>query len=698
MDYYQSAAARLDQSHRDRGGLVTPRATCGPRATSRRWWVSAVVGAARLAGGVGLAGGAGVLAWAGIGAHALAAQPANEGSLPAALGGMRVGGKAGEVPGARDAFTIDAPSPVDAMAAFVSVEEWVRALRAPDEAERVSDAAVAMVTLRLDDAIIGRGHGTSGEGLAVWEAARAAIDEARDRIPVSGDALAAAVRSEAAQRLTIHLELGGALIPLPVESWEGVDARARAGLDGVGVRAPVRVEQAEPGVEVPRTGIALTFPSEMRAGGDTPSAGARRALSLASEKSILALPDDPETSPARLANELGVALFAFRVTSLAQMQADATPVFLYRGGRVVQASEVTRPTLEAMADAMAMHLASRPRAAVYNPARGTSDESAAAPSLALAAVALERWAQVRGESSDAGVRDAAAGAVTTIRACLVGAAEKAGALSPTDGAALVIAGVGREGTNASPEAQAIAGRAREALARAYSPEAGWNEKVAEPARGLVAWALAQVAADAASGSDDAAQARARASGAVRAVFRDTREGDLIAQMPWLLYAERALADAGTGGAGQQMLPSADALRNVRDTVVRHQLTARDAGDDGLDLVGGVVFTRGGASLPSWKSTRAIAFLSAALADPGVTPTDERVSALVPVLAGLRFVRQLTMDEVSTLVAVDRARALGGVQAAAWDPSQPIDATSLGLIAACETLAALDNIAPVAPAE
>lgn len=696
MEFYQSATMRPAQSPQDRGGLARPVVRGARRAKQRRWCVSAAVLAA------------GVLAWPGVGAHAAASQPADEASLPAALADMRVGEQTGEVAGARDAFDLDSPSPVDAMAAFVRVEEWVRALRAPDEAQRVSDAAVAMVTLRLDDAIIGRGHGTSGEGLAVWEAARAAIDEARDRIPVSSDALAAAVRSDAAQRLTIHLELGGALIPLQVESWEGVDTRARAGLDGVGARAPARAAQGEPGVNVPRTGVALTFPSEMRVGGDTPSAGARRALSLASERAILALADDPETSPARLANEFGVALFAFRVTSLAQTRADATPVFLYRGGRVIQASEITRPAIEAMADAMAMHLASRPRAAVYNPARGIGDESAAAPSLALAAVALERWARVRGESSDAAVRDAAGSAVTTIRTYLVGAAEKAGALSPTDGAALVLAGVGREGASATPEARAIAGRAREALARAYSPEAGWNEKVAEPARGLVAWALAQVAADAASVNGEAAndpeRARTRASGAVRAVFRDTPDGDLIAQMPWLLYAERALADGGkpdagsAGGATPQMLPSADALRNVRDTVVRHQLTARDAGDDGLDLVGGVVFTRGGASLPSWKSTRAIAFLSAALADPGVTPTDERVSALVPVLAGLRFVRQLTMDEVSALVARDRARAVGGVQAAAWDPSQPIDATSLGLIAACETLAALDSLAPVAPAE
>jgi hypothetical protein len=178
----------------------------------------------------------------------------------------------------------------------------------------------------------------------------------------------------------------------------------------------------------------------------------------------------------------------------------------------------------------------------------------------------------------------------------------------------------------------------------------------------------------------------RAERALRAIYRETRESDLVAQMPWLYFAEETLAN------GRDQIPAAPSLRNVRDMIIKHQLTDADAGDEGLDLIGGIVYTRNGAALPTAQSARAIAFLCAAVADSRVTSTSESITQLSPALSGLRFLRQLTMDPASAHIAIAPTIAIGGVQSAAWDTSQPIEATAISLLAACEMLDALDDLA------
>src|SRR5262245_52519008 len=100
-------------------------------------------------------------------------------------------------------------------------------------------------------------------------------------------------------------------------------------------------------------------------------------------------------------------------------------------------------------------------------------------------------------------------------------------------------------------------------------------------------------------------------------------------MPWHAEAELLLA------RGDETIPAAAAQRDMRDQVWQHQLSDVDAGTDGQDLVGGIVFTAATNPLPTWTTAKPLAFLAQTLADERLTERDKRLIQLARQLAGLR---------------------------------------------------------------
>lgn len=610
---------------------------------------------------------ASVLLTCGVGIRPTLAQPPAAQTPPAAPAAPAAA--APTTPGQID---LHAPLPHDAMAAFNAVESWVRAVEVPKDPTLFPATRSAYIVLRLDNRVIGRGVSLREDGAGVWEAAGLAIAEAIQRIPTSNDATASDMRRDAAARITISLELGGRLIPLRANGWNQIDAEVNVAMDAVAAKLTVNEEEL----------IAATFPSVMRARGDAPSSGVARAVAEASGDPLLALPSDARSTPRSMREQHGVRLYHCRVTHLAQTAPGVAPTFLYRGSRLIQGSEITRDAIDRWSTNLATHVSRRYDILSYNPVAETgpiSPRAPMAPELAITIRALEQRLARPGMSDDA--REEASQAIAAMRNRLREQFPKDRAISAINAAAMVLAGV------AGAADPAIQLRVDDALDAAVTNDGTWSPTVAPASRAFIAWALVE-RAEALDG-DARQNALTRADRAVRSIYRDTPEGDLVGQMPWLFFAERTLAQ------GADTIPAAATLRNVRDLIIRHQLTSSDAGDEGLDLIGGVVYTRQGAALPNAQSARAITFLCGAMSDPRITNSDESLRQLTHALAGIRFLRQLTMDEASGHIAIDPHIALGGVQAAAWDPGQPIEASALSLLAAREILTGLDALAAAA---
>jgi hypothetical protein len=189
---------------------------------------------------------------------------------------------------------------------------------------------------------------------------------------------------------------------------------------------------------------------------------------------------------------------------------------------------------------------------------------------------------------------------------------------------------------------------------------------------------------------------------------------MVASMPWLGWAEIALErdqryvdtdwSKFPAGAWRNMdeavkprdLPSALALRHMRDQCWEHQLQITDADEDTLDMVGGIVLSsgvgKGGTPYPTWQCVRPLAFIATMLGDPRLTEPQERPAQIAHLMQAARFLRQLQVDESSAWMYPDPKLAFGGVRASTWDNSLPVDATSMTLLCVTELLKSLDELA------
>lgn len=491
-------------------------------------------------------------------------------------------------------------------------------------------------------------------------------------VPGDNDAMRPEAMRLMAGEMRVIVELAGARTPMDLGDWGEADVSASAGQDGVLVVATGGASGApnEPG----RTRSAVVFPTTMFLSGLTPA----RALSGSASSVIGEGGAAAVLEPARtVAQKHGLRFERFNTLMATTLKPGEPATVLHRGATLVPWQRaLTVAELRSSAERMVEHLLARPREA------GAEDATAEA----MDALALARCASVE---SDTAKRERIVNAIATMLrgrgGGVLGVAEADAGDAVRRGAASVAAALWGIAiaevferhietpafTSASPKLSELG----PVIKRCFDMQTGFVPGVPESGRGVLALAAVRLARVGAVKPE-------LAEALVRRTIADAGASRLVAQWPWVGWAELELA-----GAGRE-IPSATVLRQAREIVLEHQLTISQAGVDGQDLIGGVVFTRGGAGLPTWQSLRAIAFLPAMLADTRLTESGEKAKEIVRLMSGVRFVRQLQVDEGSAWMYADARTRLGGVRACTWSRDMPPEATALGLMCMTETLRAL----------
>jgi hypothetical protein len=572
------------------------------------------------------------------------------------------------------------PTGEAAMEAWAQVEAWVRAWEPPEEdgpGAGVDAALPVGVTLRYNGRIIGRGLDVSGEPGSLARASAQALREADLRLPIDADALLLEPVETIASQIAISLELGGEPEALPVRTLLEVAERLSPGLEGVIVRAGDKRAGALPGMML-ATGIDAAAATGI----------AFREVAGERARELAGSAIDPAAAAARMLERRDASVYRVRVTHLAQPAPEQAPVFLYRGGRVAPLDAIDTQNLRRWAAGMASFVLGREYPGserlglmgALDPLAGQSRQVTAPPAQqAVTALALLRYSEldrVAPELENA-CRVFATGLLRDL--AVVEEAETAPWDSPHSAAAVVVAllEIQPAGELADGRLAELMERCAPVVAGAFSAPGGYEDEVRPGAEAIVAWALVRLAA---AGQVDSGVARA----AVRAVYRESGEGELVTHMPWIWWAEAELA----GPDGE--IAAAGALRAAREVVWRHQLGSGDVDETTRDFQGGMVFTGAGPGLPTWNTARPLAAMAGMLGDPRLTDDGEFLAEFNRVRSGLRFLRQLTADEATGHMYRNPARAAGGVRAAPWDQSMPPDATSLSLLCVVQTLEAMEG--------
>lgn len=568
------------------------------------------------------------------------------------------------------------PAAADCIATFNTLESWVRAWDVSHEASPIDPAGTtgACVTLRLSGRVLGRGTSVSDDGATVWRAARDAYVQSVESLPVEEDALRARRIEEMTPRITIDLQLSGALTPMLVEDDAGVAMQASPGIDGIAVRVGGRIE--------------AVFPGAMLSTGTTSVEALRVAMSK------LNLPPRPLPE---LRKSTGLTIYRFPVRHLAQPREQAAPEFLYRGGRVVALTEVTGTRLREVAAAIANHIVSHAWPGV-EPCGMTGDylpltdryEPVIAPPLeqAACAFALARYATTPGIAERDASKARRFAAEITERLAIIAPDEEDPLESPLSAAMWLAAHhtlKRAEIVAAAPDEFVIKARAVALSTLALNDATlSWTDHAPAAGRSVIALALALAALD-----DDSLRPIAVAT--IRALFRDTDAARLVSEMPWLGWAELALHE------GDAELPSAVALIEMRRATDAFRIGDSELNSGGADLLGGIVFSRARAPLPTWNTLRPLAFLATMLGDPRLTKGDEVVSELSHLRPSLRYLLQLVIDDPLMHMYRDRDRSLGGVRPAVWEQTAALEPASMALLTLSEALRSMDARSPKRPA-
>lgn len=550
------------------------------------------------------------------------------------------------------------PAPDAAMHIFnqarQALDDW--------SAEGLETEAVAAsaVTLRSAAGVAGRGVCVEGGADCVGRALREAMAEAERRLLRERDALRDERRSELGSHLALELELSGPWTPHEPASLDEASLEISPGVEGVGVRLG--------------GDRSARFPLFMLEAAMGPAGAYRSLLAEVGGDATLAL------RPLEELRAEGLALYRFEVRHLAQLRPEGPPEFLHRGAVVVERRELNAGSLRRWASALTGHLLGRlePTRAgaslrgVLHPSAANEGEPAGAATRGLVAFALSEAAG-SGLLDESTAGEARRGAGLLLEELAALHRETAVAERPAVAALAWMA------------ASRLDGLEEEALGGLLSSARGTLD-VAAQAAGAVDEAERAVVAQALAERARAGEVQPAAAEAfLRGIYERTPADRLVTHAPWLAWAELRLAGE------DDRVAAGVALRQLRDLVWAHQLSAQDTGYAGRDLEGGIVFTASATPLPTWQSARAVAMLATMLGDARLTPAEERGREIVRVLGSLRFLRQLTVDEWSGRLHERRAQAAGGVRAALWDQRLPAEASAMSLLAVVEFLKSLERM-------
>jgi hypothetical protein len=576
------------------------------------------------------------------------------------------------------------PAPAEAMRSYAEVESWVRAWRAPERAEGLPAVTGAAVTLRLSGSILGRGSAVSarveGEADVIRAATAQALEEATARMPVERDALFEESLRAMAPSLTISLELAGPLVPLTVREYADVSMTVAAGAEGVGARIGERVD-----------GL---FPGTMLANSTEPGAALSAVVSR--------LTGDPRLGlkrPADLTAEHGAVFYRFRTVHLAQTAPGTTPEFLHRGGRLVDRRELNSAGLREWADGMADHLMRRQWAGperlgtggTYHPVTGLTEPAFAGPAeQALVALALVQYSESMSPSRERweGARAAAERLMRDLAVVEEGEVDPLMQPAAVGAAWVVLRALSIEQPSGGlPTMRAEHQELRAFFARLGTEMDRWEDDlsvVPPEQRAVAVWAISRRAMEHRKHHENLERA-------IRTLYRETQPGMMVTHMPWLGWAEMTLARLKAEPVAAAELPSAAALREMREQVWNHQLMEDVLSIERLDLAGGIVFTASRNPLPSWHGARPLAFIATMLGDERLTDSGEFPRELHHLLGSLRFLRQLSAGEAEGHMYRTPRRAMWGVRGSVWDQRMAPEATAITLLTVCETVRSLQAV-------
>ncbi|MCA9278863.1 MAG: hypothetical protein H6815_11780 [Phycisphaeraceae bacterium] len=562
-----------------------------------------------------------------------------------------------------------------------------------DPGEGLPDVAAAFVTIRSRGEIVGRFTVTNESGALGPKATHSAVQKAWQRanlhMPLEESLLATGDEANKARELTISMELTDNLVPFaPTEDWiDLVAPMTPPGHDGVAVRVGDRVFAMFPG-EMVQTGI------------DPMGAWRTRLADAIGQRMFKA--DHQLRSPKDLADNEGVSFYRFQTLQLAQLEPEGQPVFLHRLGSVVQSKQFGMSDVPRWASVMAQQMIRRrwPGQEPYGiggdflPQFGTfSKENPIADpvSAAMAALALRRFSETPGV--DRGVAADARMFATDILVSLaeVGPGEIDPASSPISAAAVVIALTEpvERSSGASTTLDALLMKMASVVVAAMSTDGAIVDDVPHEHHAMIAWAMVRL-----SRHESGLVTKAQATKAVQGVMLDAGFEQQVAHWPWIGWAAIELAGEDDNIIGKL------ALVETRHRIWEYQLRLADLAQRDVDLAGGIVFIRSSSPIPTWNTARPMALIATMLGDSRLTTildtdqkmTTEFASEMSRLQQSIRFLRQLTADEIVVHRYMLPSRALGGVRSAVWDDTMPLSAQALVLLTACETQRSMNRVA------
>lgn len=547
------------------------------------------------------------------------------------------------------------PGLPETIAAYDLLEPWVRALGVPDDATG-PELIGACVTLRFEGRAVGVGTIFGAGTRSLPDAARIAIAQARNKLPITRDAMAEERLGLAAQQLTISLELAGPGVPMQSRTQADLVANFSPGIHGVALRFGDLA--------------AAIYPGEMLwTSQDVPGAVRRLIAGVTGDQALSMRPIEEVLEGADM------RVLRFRTRHIAQLEPRGEARLLQRGGRFVQSAEVrSMQALREWADGVGAFLIAHRDVGIYLPVNDTIRSTPSPLQRALRMYALTSLASIT-TSADLATQAHAE------------AAHDAGAIlsvwesgEPIGAAVVSLVAVGLEdGFGEDARFAEAKVRLRAELSRLASD----IESVPVPERPMVAWALAKLA-------------RFEEARAIMPVCRRAdHPGQLVERMPWLGLAELELV-------GAEGVASAPALREMREMMWRLQITRADVQAADSDLVGGIVFNSSLTRLPTWQIARPLAFTAPMLAEPTLTEPGERPAEMARLFEALRFLRQLSAGEHESHMFVAGGSWLWGVRPAPWDQSMPVETSAMALICLCQTIQSLERlegqIVPQEPAQ
>tara|TARA_R110002096_G_scaffold344921_2_gene537859 strand:- start:108321 stop:110138 length:1818 start_codon:yes stop_codon:yes gene_type:complete len=562
-------------------------------------------------------------------------------------------------PTVASAQTLSAP---DAMDVYRTIDSWVRQWEVEDEqitGESTPAFACVSVTLRLDGRVIGRGQivnpDPNSESVAL--ATRVAIAQARSWVRTKVDEEPTQDFWESmASRVTLSVELLDRIVPM---------SDTELGLPAMGLSPGVQAlvmhlgERAE--VMTPDEMISLGMGIEQAAYSMATTLSSDGAMALASVKELI---------------DRGYSFSRGEPIWIAQSAADQGGVFLDRGSRMIEESSVGTNSVRAMSERIAGYLLAQrwPGAERYGIVgtreivSGRANPEVALPyEQAMVATALLRFSEQGKNPIHTRSRDEAIRILQDLGAVQPGEPEPWIGIHAS-ASLIALSYLNQEQIKSDEDLSRLNERCAKALESLYTPIDGFPDSVPTGARGLVAWSLVR------SGNK-------YASSAVRAVFRDTPQGELVSQMPFLGWAELELA----GKASE--VPAATALNQMRSRMWDHQLVSSDLDWKDRDYLGAVVFTKGTSGLPTSRNLRPIAMICTMLGDPRLTPgtiADMGIASEIGhSAAAMRFVDQLVMSDASGFLSRSPDRTIGGIRSSLseWEVSPA--SSAIALLAAIE---------------